>query len=245
MASTVRSSTWEEIQELRKRLERAIAQAPTIEAAAQHFATGFAAAFETVALARMFLVVPAHQLPTRERTWAERFAQAANRRVAETTPVLALVGTAGIEPAWNDRRRSVGHCAIPLIDKELIEGAPMIAELLASLRIELVGLSTDAPAQLRSLPGGLNARFFVPDARTTVDASGRHVIAARDFVSQYEIASVFGMGGVYVGGELAVAIIFTREVLSAIEVDRFPTFISAFKMTTSRLMTEGKIFETT
>ena len=43
--------------------------------------------------------------------------------------------------------------------------------------------------------GGLNAKFFVPDAGTTRNGRGDYVIPARDFLSQkHSVRTVFGMG---------------------------------------------------
>jgi hypothetical protein len=56
--------------------------------------------------------------------------------------------------------------------------------------------------------GGRNGTFYVQDARTAVDSLGRHVIAARDFAQEFAIRTVFGMGGAYVDGTMAVAIFF-------------------------------------
>jgi hypothetical protein len=231
--ATIRSTRWETIQSLHAELDRQVAEAGCIADAAQRFAAAFAGSFDTVALARVFVVLPLRTLPAAERAAAEAVAKATARTLAETTPVLALVGTAGNEAAWNDRTQSHGHRAIPLVDAELVQGAPMIAELLASLRVELAQIGRDAPAELRTLTGGLNARFYVPDARTTLDRQGRHIIAARDFVDRYEIETVFGMGGRYASGALVAAILFTTETLEAREVDRFPSFISTFKMATA------------
>jgi hypothetical protein len=235
MTATIRTTTWNEIQTLHAAIDRSVGEATNMTDAAQAFAAAFASAFETVVLARVFFVLPMSALSAPERAAAHAAAKATGRTVADATPVLVLAGTAGREPAWNDRTRSQNHRAIPLVDPELVHGAPMIAELLASLSVELVGISRDAPAQLRALSGGLNARFYVPNARTTLDRHGRHVIAARDFVDRYAIETVFGMGGRYAGGALVAAIVFTTEPLAARDVDLFPSFIGTFKITTAAL----------
>jgi hypothetical protein len=242
VTTSISSASWNEIQQLHARIDQQIASASNVADAAQRFAAAFSTSFESVALARVFFVLPLRVLPAAERAAAEAMAAANGRAVVDATSTLVLAGTAGREAAWNDRTHSVGHRAIPLVDRELVDGAPMIAELLASLRVELATISSDVPAQLRTLAGGLNARFYVPDARTTVDARGRHVIAAREFVDRYAIASVFGMGGRYASGALVAAIVFTTETLSASEVDRFPSFIGTFKLATTALAGDAKWF---
>ena len=244
MLNSLRLATWPEIEDLRTHL---IATLPTASDAAgggQIFARAFADRFSTVALARVFAVIPFRTLPASERAAAAAFAIAAGRSAPldPGVPVLTLLGTAGVEPAWNDRLTSAGHRAIPLIDKTLVEGAPMIAELLAALHIDLSMLGGDAAVNLRAFVGGTNHRFFVAEASDAVDARGRHIIGARDFVTKHAIRSVFGMGGAYVGGMLAVAIVFTTESLEPSVVDRFASFISTFKMGTAALVASGALF---
>ncbi len=243
MPTLLRLATWPEIEALRTALAASIETAPDVATAAQRFVRGFADRFESVALARMFVVTPLHGLPPAERAAAQAFAVAAGRPgpLDRGVPV-ALLGTAGVVPAWNDRTASAGHRAIPLIDKALVEGAPMVAELLAALQIDLAALRGDAPVGLRPLVGGINQRFYVPDARTAVDTEGRHIIGAQEFVAAHGIRSVFGMGGAYVGGALVVAVIFTTEELEPLVVDRFPSFISTFKMGTAAHADAGRLF---
>ena len=50
---------------------------------------------------------------------------------------LTLLGTAGDQEAWNSRRASQGHQAIPLPSQEFINNAPMIARLMQQLGLEL------------------------------------------------------------------------------------------------------------
>ena len=90
--------------------------------------------------------------------------------------------------------------------------------------------------------GGSNGTFYVPDAVSAVDDAGRHIIPGREFVRRHGVRSVFGMGGSYLDGTLAVAIIFTRELLDRVVVGRFPSFISTFKTATAELQAAGAIF---
>ncbi len=117
----------------------------------------------------------------------------------------------------------------------------MIAAALSAFDMK-VGTASSGEIALRTAAGGLNARFLVSNAQSSVDAESRYVIAARDFVEKYRIHTVFGMGGSYVGGELAVAIIFTREQMSEADVDRYTSLISSFKMGTSALLAKDCIY---
>ena len=241
---TIHDATWPQIEGLRASIEANLEVAPTLVDAADALCAGLATAYSTVALARVFLVVPYKTLPPAEQAVAAALATTLGRTgdLEPTTPVLSLLATRGVEAAWTKRESSAGHRAIPLLDARFVEGAPMVAALLASLRVDLAALRGDPSVELRKLAGGLNARFYVPDAQTTLDARGRHIIAARDFVSKYRVRSVFGMGGAYMSGALIVAIVFTTEVLTPAEIDRFPSFIGSFKITTAKLVERNALF---
>ncbi|CAN5909416.1 hypothetical protein BH11MYX2_BH11MYX2_10150 [soil metagenome] len=247
MTTTIKNASWDVVQGLRADMEVGLRAATSLQDGAQKFVEMFRRSFDTVALARMFLVLPFAELPQVEQLAARELVVKLGRAPAidAATPVLTLLATSGERPAWNRREQSAGHRAIPLVDTSLVDGAPMIAALLSALRVDLEHLRADASTHLRSLAGGLNSRFYVPDARSTVDARGRRVIAATDFVEQYTIRTVFGMGGAYLGGGLVVAIVFTKELLPELHVDRFPSFIGTFKIATTSLVDAKKFFAAT
>jgi hypothetical protein len=63
-------------------------------------------------------------------------------------------------------------------------------------------------------------------------------------VDAHRIATVFGMGGAYFDGTLAVSICFCQEALDRIVTDRFASFISTFEVATSKLLQSGAIYST-
>jgi len=236
---SIHAATWPEINALRDRMMAR--GAPSVEQAAQSFAEDFATSFSSVVLARLFIVMPLGRLPDTERRCAEDVA-GPGIRVPPQTSVLSLLGTFGKEPAWCDRLQSKGHRAIPLLSRAFVQGAPMIARLLADLEVDLAGLDDGRPIDTRRMLGGRNGRFFVPDAEASCDELGRHVIPGRDFVAAHDVHTVFGMGGAYSDGSLAVAIAFTSERLAAPSVDRFSSLISNFKIATGELQRTGKVY---
>ena len=214
----------------------------SVQHAAEQFTALFATRFSTVVLARMFLVVPFGRLPPRDHAFARALVGADPRLTAET-PVLSLLGTHGRKPEWNDRARSAAHLAIPLLDRETVQAAPMIARLLIDLEVDLQGLGTGGPIATRMMIGGRNAMFYVPDARTTRDERGRLIIDP-DFAAKQGVESVFGMGGSYLDGTLAIAIVFCAERIERTEADRYGSFINSFKMATLELKDADRIWST-
>ncbi len=237
--ATFQTSAWPEIEALRERVMKT--NAGSVEEAAQDFALAFASQYTSVVLARVFLVLPWAKLPAPERETVSSLAQA-SKRLFDNTPVLTLLGTAGRETAWRDRTLSQGHRAIPLLDASHVQGIPMVAKLLADLEVDFSSLDQGSAVETRRLMGGHNGAFFVPDARETRDATGRHVIPSRDFVDQYAVRTVLGMGGAYADDTLAVTVIFTDEVIERLSAGRFASLISNFKMATAAALRSGRIF---
>ena len=118
----------------------------------------------------------------------------------------------------------------------------MVARLLKELGVELQWVDEAPSVNVRRLLGGFNGLFYVEDARSARDSLGRLIIPAQDFVQQYEVASVFGMGGVYPGGTLVTIIVFCREALPREQVEPLKTLVSIFKGETVRLVLAAKIF---
>ncbi|MEO8904611.1 MAG: hypothetical protein ABI488_19560 [Polyangiaceae bacterium] len=232
------SSTWADVDALRSGIMTGTSA--SIEEAAKLFVDKLAT-YSTVVLARVFLVMPLSGLPETEQAAATGAAGGASQ-LKPTTPVLALLGSAGRLPQWGDRTKSVAHLAIPLLSSGHVQNIPMIAKLLADLEVDLAGLDDGKPIATRRMLGGLNAAFFVADAATSLDSAGRHIIPAQDFVAANEVRTVFGMGGAYADGTLAVAIVFTNETIDRAVVDRFPSVISNFKMATASLLSAGQVY---
>ncbi len=234
------SATFPEINALRETM--GFIAASSVEAAARQFTAQMVASFESIVLGRVFLVLPFARLPAAEQAFARALVHA-DPRLGDTTPCLALVGSRGREPAWNDRRSSVGHRAIPLLDADHVASAPMLAKLLGDLNIRVAVPLEGGPVVTRLLPGGLNAAFYVQNASTAKDDRGRSVIPDQVFANKHGVNTVFGMGGSYVDGTLAVAVFFTTEMLERMVVDRYPSLIGNFKMATADLVSEGRIFD--
>lgn len=137
---------------------------------------------------------------------------------AEPSPgmqCLTLLATAGDEPAWNDRRASAGHQAIPLPSVQIVEQAPMIAELVRAMGMDVRAVVAPRPELIRGMEGKTFNVFFVPEAADSP------YIPAQQFVRGYGVRSVLGFGGVLVTGEFYAVILFTRVAIPPESADRF------------------------
>ena len=150
-------------------------------------------------LVRLYLTQPLSTLPQIERDFALREA----RHSEEDVRCLTLLGTAGDEPAWNDRRQSESHLVLPLYDERRVEEMPMVASLFRQMGIDVATLVA---------PGG---RLLNPQAHRygvfhVPEAAGSPLIPAQGFVQQYDVRSVLGFGGVLPDGEMYAVVLFTR-----------------------------------
>lgn len=130
---------------------------------------------------------------------------------------LTLMGTSGVEKAWNDRRRSSGHQAIPLPTATVVEGAPMVAQLIRAFGLDIGTAIAPRGDLVRDLAGRSYGVFHVPEAK------GSPYIPAQDFVMRYGIRSVVGFGGILPSGDLFAVILFARVPITHAAADRFRT----------------------
>jgi hypothetical protein len=218
------------VQRLERSLGERITTALTLEAAARVLAADVYAALEgALVLARVFGVVRYDALPSSERAIACEVADRAGEAIAPDTRVLTLLASRGHLPEWNERRRSRAHRAIPLASREFVESSPMVASLLRELQTE------ESDAVVRT--------FYVFDAKTSVDASGRHTIPDRDFVREHDVRTVFGVGGSLGASTLFALILFARQHVTRAVADRFVPLAGGFASLAAASVTGGRLFD--
>ena len=122
-----------------------------------------------------------------------------------TLKCLTLLASMGDRPEWKSRHRSKGHKAIPLPSAEMVEQAPMIAQLIRQFGLDVRQVVTGAPELLADAKGKTYNVFYVQDA-----TGSPYIPAQREFVDQYGVKSVIGFGGLLRTGDLFAVIMFTR-----------------------------------
>jgi hypothetical protein len=227
--------------ELSKLVRTQISGCSHLETAAQDLVAKLYDRFgESIVIARVFLTVPFHVLPDASRKFVEQLAGSAELKPA--TPVLTLIGTRGKEADWNDRRKSRGHVGIPLLSSAFVDGIPMISRLLSELGVPLEWADQHDPSVVIEKLGGAAGLFYVENAAEAVDRQGRKIIAAQDFVSQYGVQTVFGIGTVYDTGQMLVVVVFCRDLVSREAAELFPPLIETFKDLSGSLTAQRAIF---
>jgi hypothetical protein len=121
---------------------------------------------------------------------------------------LTLLGTAGELPAWNDRRTSIGHQAIPLPSERVVEQLPMVLQLITQLGLDVTTVVRPDPEQARELSQRTYDVFHVADA-----ASSPYV-PAKDFVERHGVRSALGFGGMLYTGDFYAVVLFSKTPIS-------------------------------
>jgi len=147
-----------------------------------------------------------------------------------------------IEAGWNSRHDSQGHVGIPLASADFVDSIPMVSRLLKELGVDLDWLNQNDTDIVRKKMGNMSGLFYVQDASTAVDAQGRKIIAAQDFVGAFGVKTVFGMGISYDEGTMLVVILFTNENLAESATEPFAKMADNFKRLTVPFAQQKKIF---
>jgi two-component system, NtrC family, sensor kinase len=236
--------SYDDLEALWSALEPLLAGARSLEEVARLFTDALYERFaSSVVLARVFGTVELQQLPADDRAFVERFAASVGgEKLTDATPVLSLLASRGVEDAWNDRRRSQDHLAIPLLSERFVAEIPMISRLLNEIGFTPAWSGTDSGFVTKTF-ANVNGIFYVDDARTAVDDRERNIIPATAFVERYGIRTVFGFGGSYIGCHMFIsAILFCREEIARSQALRFIPLIGSLKAATTRLVNRGAIF---
>jgi hypothetical protein len=146
-----------------------------------------------------------------------------------TMKCLTLMATAGESASWNSRHLSRGHRAIPLPSPEIVEKAPMIAQLIKELGVELKAVLQPSPELIKELAGKRYGVFHVENA-----LGSPYIPAQEDFVVRYGIKSVVGFGGMLFTGDLFAVIMFSTVRVPSTAADRFKTIALDVKGAFSR-----------
>jgi hypothetical protein len=135
---------------------------------------------------------------------------------ADELRCLTLVATRGIEPAWSSRHESHGHRAIPLPSVDMVEQAPMIAQLIKQMGVDIATVVRPGRALMLDDSDANYNVFHVPRA-----AGSPYIVAQEEFVRPYAIESVLGFGGMLSSGDLFALIMFSRVAITPEVADQF------------------------
>jgi hypothetical protein len=185
------------------------------------------------ALVRLFKTHPYEQLEPGLQQFARQCM--GERPLFADLKCLTLLGTAGDQPAWNDRARSTQHKAIPLPSKEIVEQFPMITSLIRQFGIEVESLLEPKKDLLLDYAQRTYNVFHVLSA-----IESPFIPAQADFVIPFGIHSVLGFGGMLPSNNLFAVIMFSKIPIPRDTADLFKSLALTVKL--AILPFEEKVF---
>jgi len=215
------------------RLRETAAGAPTLEVSAQRVCRFLydelvgSDSQRACALVRCYKTHPYASLDSDLQSFARNGLGAETPR--PTMQVLTLMATVGQSAGWNSRHLSRGHRAIPLPSPEIVEKAPMIAQLIKELGLELSHVVQPTPDLVKELAGKTHGVFHVEKA-----LGSPYIPAQQEFVVRFGIRSVLGFGGLLPSGGLFAVILFATVHVPPSAADRFKSLALDVKSAFSR-----------
>jgi hypothetical protein len=138
---------------------------------------------------------------------------------------LCLLASAGILPAWNTRKQSAGHKAIPLPSEHFVEAFPMIRQLIQQLGLDVNTVLHPDPAVVMDMAQTTYNVFLIPEA-----VGSNYVPVQDDFVIPFKVRSVLGFGGILPSGNLFAIIMFSKVKISRQTADMFRSLALSVKV---------------
>lgn len=201
-------------------IRRAAAEATTVNEAAQsiveylYHECGHPEAARSCALIRFYKTYSLADLEPRLQAFAKDRLHGVD--ASNGMKCLTLVATIGQESQWCDPRQSVGHQAIPLPSAKMVEGAPMIAQLIREMGLEISDVLAPDKELIHESAGRSYNVFHVERA-----LGSPYIPAQEDFVKRYGVRSVLGFGGLVGEGDFFAVIMFSRGPIPAASAARF------------------------
>ncbi|MEL6380937.1 MAG: hypothetical protein AAFQ89_00395 [Cyanobacteria bacterium J06626_18] len=186
------------------------------------------------ALVRFFKTHPYEELDKNLQGQAQSIL--GSRFIPARTKCLTLLATAGDEPHWNYRQGSTGHQAIPLIDKNFVDRAPMISQLIQQFGLKISTVIDTNPALITKVPHKAFNVFYIPEA-----LGSPHIPAQEKFVMPYQVKSVLGFGGMLPSKELFSVILFSKVAIPQETANHF-RWVSAYVRIAIECCTRDNIF---
>jgi hypothetical protein len=166
-----------------------------------------------LAMVRFYKTHPYRELESDLRLVAKAALGAAPRD--EGMRCLTLLATSGVQADWNDRHRSQGHRAIPLESVRMVHRAPMIAQLMEQMGMDVEHLVQTDASVVPDSEGRTYNIFYVDRAQ-----GSPYIPAQAEFVIPFGIQSVLGFGGI-LRGEMFAVVMFSRVPIPPAAANRF------------------------
>ncbi len=165
------------------------------------------------ALIRFFRTIPYQDLTAHLKKTVNEIL---TEQPSPNTNCLTLLASRGSEKEWNDRFQSRNHQVIPLTSSKIVEAAPMVAQLIKRLGIDIAQVVTPSPGLFLNPKQKSYHVMYIPEALN--DPS---IVAQDEFVVPQKIRTVIGFGGLLPSGDMFAVLCFMRVFIAAKTAARF------------------------
>jgi hypothetical protein len=187
---------------------------------------------EPCALVRFFRTIPYRELTPDLRQMVDKILK---KKPNERTTCLTLLSSRGSKSEWNNRFQSKDHQVIPLISNQMIQAAPMVAQLIKRLNIDVAQVLEPSPT-LFLLPKQKNYNvMYVPEA-----LNDPAIVYQDGFVKPEGIHSVIGFGGLLPTGDMFAVLAFMRVFISEETAKRFGKLAAAVETAITKVGAESQ-----
>jgi len=211
----------------------------SIEDAYQHLAQSMCESFQNnqkqsdLILSRVyhsfdFQLLPSSLQQVAKQVWKDD--------AADNNKFIALMGTYGDEPAWQDRTKSEGHKVI-LLSHESLTKIPMVARLLQQIGFDLGTLlgEKEKGIEFEGISGTFGVFYVSPALKSPY-------IPAQNFVEKYAVKSVLGTGVMLPQGDISIYIGFSRVDVTNEVAANLASLMSLFWQRAFSLLEERGMF---
>jgi len=122
---------------------------------------------------------------------------------------LTLFGTRGVLEAWDDRKRSGEHQAIPLPSAAFVSNFPMVAQVISQFGLDVEFVIQPDSRNILANVGKMFNVFHIGEAE-----GNQYLTDQQEFVKSHGVQSVLGVGGLFPSGNLFVVLMFSRVAIS-------------------------------
>jgi hypothetical protein len=175
------------------------------------------------ALVRVFKTYTYAALDTELQTDVRR--QLGSQPAGSAMKCLTLVASAGVLPTWNAPHTSVRHRVLPLPSAAFLARAPMLAQLVQQLGLEIANRLDPDPKLIVDPEQKTYNVFHVTEATGSL-----YIPAQQDFVVPFGIRSVLGFGGQLPPDDLFAVILFARVPIPRETADLFKALALSTKL---------------
>lgn len=163
-------------------------------------------------LIRLFQTIHWERLTPQLRSYAQ--ARMPDQQPPHGIRCLTLFATAGDHPAWQDRRASRNHQAIPLTSPEILNRAPFVLTALDHLLTHHTPDQPDTP---------------LDDILHITDAPGSPHLPGQDFIQRHTIRSALALSGTLADGDTYTLVLYSHPRINPETAELFRAYATAIR----------------